>query len=165
MLLKGLPCFFRDACGYVRADPAAAAAAGDDADRRLTYHRRVVVVAAACGACGFAAGAAFVAVTYLNGDEGWVATHWPPYAAEENFLWPVLFPLLGAAAGLLWGAALASAFAPRAFLLGPVGRKWMRLIGTRSVLGARVVCLAMAAAPAVLMGALFLLIFVFAPDR
>ena len=65
-------------------------------------------------------------------------------------------PLFGAA-GLLVGSAAACLFAPRAFLTGPLGEKWMRLIGTRSVAVARGVCLALAlavTAPVVGLGAL-----------
>jgi hypothetical protein len=36
---------------------------------------------------------------------------------------------------------MACLFAPREFLTGPVGQKWMKLIGTKSVLVARIVCL------------------------
>lgn len=56
----------------------------------------------------------------------------------------LLAPVLFGAAGLLFGAAVACAFAPRSFLTGPAGRKWMKLIGTRNVLAARIVCLVLA---------------------
>jgi hypothetical protein len=50
-------------------------------------------------------------------------------------------PLILGVAGTCFGAAAACLFAPRAFLEGPLGRKWMRFIGTRSVGAARLVCL------------------------
>lgn len=53
----------------------------------------------------------------------------------------LLAPFLFCAGGLLYGVAMACLFAPRDFLAGPLGEKWMKLIGTKSIFGARIVCL------------------------
>ena len=47
--------------------------------------------------------------------------------------------------GGLRGVSVCCAFAPRRFLEGPEGTKWMELIGTKNVLTARFVCGALAA--------------------
>ena len=48
------------------------------------------------------------------------------------------------AVGLVFGVAVACLFAPSSFLTSSVGQKWMKLIGTKSVLAARIVCLILA---------------------
>ena len=50
-------------------------------------------------------------------------------------------PLMFAVEGMVFGVSVACLFAPREFLTGPVGQKWMRLIGTESIVAARIVCL------------------------
>ncbi|MEI8381890.1 MAG: hypothetical protein WCJ09_17305 [Planctomycetota bacterium] len=52
----------------------------------------------------------------------------------------LIFPLLGGAGGALLGSGAACLFAPKEFLTGPIGLKWMRLIGTENIIAARIVC-------------------------
>ncbi len=49
-------------------------------------------------------------------------------------------PVLFGVGGAFFGIAIACLFAPRDFLAGLVGRKWMKLIGTENILVARIVC-------------------------
>jgi len=56
----------------------------------------------------------------------------------------VLGPLAFLICGIILGISLSCACAPREFLSGPSGRKWMSLIGTQNLLVARAVCLALA---------------------
>jgi hypothetical protein len=46
------------------------------------------------------------------------------------------------AAGLSFGIAVGCLFAPLDFLLSPIGGKWLKMIGVKSVLAARIVCAA-----------------------
>jgi hypothetical protein len=52
----------------------------------------------------------------------------------------LLAPLIFFAMGAVFRSATACTFAPSRFLQGPAGRKWMKLIGTESIVTARVVC-------------------------
>lgn len=72
----------------------------------------------------------------------------------------LLVPVLYGAGGFVFGMALTCLMAPRSFLTGPVGRPWMKLIGTQNVAVARVVCLLfglLVTAPVVGMGLLIAL--------
>jgi hypothetical protein len=120
--------FYGEASSYVTPDATAITEAGDDAGRHIRYHRRIVLLSGVCGGVGAAAGVAFMIAGGRPGDD----TH-------GLYLAPLMF----GAAGLLFGAAVACLVAPRAFLTGPVGRKWMALIGTTSVPVARAACLAL----------------------
>ena len=62
-------------------------------------------------------------------------------APQEGTGKVLLAPLLFGAAGCLFGAAVGCLFAPGDFLAGPIGRKWMDMIGTKNVVVARIVCL------------------------
>ena len=48
--------------------------------------------------------------------------------------------------GMVFGAALMCLIAPREFLLGPIGEKWMGFIGVRTAAGARFVSVLVLAA-------------------
>jgi hypothetical protein len=134
--------FFREAGAYAKPEKAALQAAGAQASRHAAYHRKIVSVSCAFGVTGFVLGVV-----------GCVAglTIWKMRPREEaGFLltskWAVgmlSLPVGLAMLGVLLGAAAACLFAPRSFLLGPVGQKWMGLVGTRSVAAARLVCCAL----------------------
>ena len=128
----GLFRFFWEAGKYVEPDEAVSEESGPDAPRQIAFHRRVVVVSVLFGLLGAACGVGMIllALAENEGDGG-----------GAEFL---LAPLLFGAAGLLFGAAVACALAPRSFLTGPAGRKWMQLIGTQNVLVARIVCFLLA---------------------
>jgi hypothetical protein len=53
----------------------------------------------------------------------------------------ILAPIMYGAGGFFFGMAIMCLVAPRAFLTGPVGAPWMKLIGTKNVLVARIACL------------------------
>jgi len=53
----------------------------------------------------------------------------------------VRLPLLGGASGFFLGMSIMCAVAPKEFMTGPIGQKWMRLIGTKNVLVARIACI------------------------
>jgi hypothetical protein len=141
MSLFSLFRFYKEASKYIPPDPAAVEEAGEDQERHLNYHQRIVVIACLSGALGFAGGLAYSIAGAGN-----------PQAKGV-----LAAPFMLGAVGLLFGACVACLFAPRAFLTGPVGRKWMKLIGTESVAGARFVCALFAlviAAPVVGIGLL-----------
>lgn len=52
----------------------------------------------------------------------------------------LLAPLSFGFGGYLFGMSVMCLFAPSDFLRGPVGRPWMKMIGTRSVIAARIAC-------------------------
>ena len=118
--------FFHEASRYTAPDDLAVREAGDDGPRHSSFHRRIVALGALLGVIGAGLGVAMIA----NIDRA-------PGRDRTRIL---LAPLVFAAMGTIFGAAVACLFAPRGFLAGPVGRKWMQLIGTESVAAARVVC-------------------------
>ncbi len=52
----------------------------------------------------------------------------------------LLSPLLLGGAGYILGMSLAFLFAPTSFITGESGKKWMEMVGTKSVGSARAVC-------------------------
>jgi hypothetical protein len=117
--------FFAAAREHARLDSKVLRQAGAIAPRHETYHRRIVWVS---GITGVVVAAAGTAVVFMEpGDE------------RERFV-TYLSPLLFGAAGIILGAAAACLVAPREFLLGPIGRRWMAFIGAKSTASARFVC-------------------------
>ena len=135
-LISALLDFLAQADHYSRIDPAHAPSNAERAG-----HRRIVAVALVFGLAGLLAGlliTGFAAVAlYFDGV--------PPTGGRRgNAVKGVIAllaagPLLGVV-GTVFGAALACAFAPRAFYDGPVGRKWLELVGVEGVGAARFVC-------------------------
>jgi hypothetical protein len=119
--------FFEEAWTYSCTDDADVHEAGVDGTRHASFHRRIVSVGVPFGVVGAGLGIAFL---LASGGQ----------AAPRDGAKVLLAPLMFAASGLIFGVAVACLFAPRAFLTGPVGRRWMQLIGTRNVIVARVVC-------------------------
>jgi len=128
----GLFQFFKDADQYILPDQAAAEKAGESGPKHTAYHRRIVAISALCGIVSAVAGIIVVGAGRDSHSE---------HVRPSYF---ILTPLLLGAAGLLFGVAIACVLAPREFLAGPMGQKWMKLIGTKSVPVARLVCLAVA---------------------
>jgi hypothetical protein len=141
--------FLRSATTYVHPDTDALEQAGGAAPRYLTYHRRIVAVGILGGVIGVIAG--IVGAVFVAQE---------PRAGKEPHM-VLLFPVITCVAGLLIAASLACLFAPREFLTGPLGQKWMRLIGTERVFVARVVCFILG----VLLPALFIAMVVMLPTR
>jgi hypothetical protein len=124
--------FFRGTTAFVEPEAEALEQAGVDRDRYVAAHRRLVNIARIFAILGFVLWTfAFVAGSLIVGmkfnDPGKIAI-------------VCLSPFLGCILGAAVGAILGCLIAPRDFLLGPLGRKWMSFIGTQNVLAARVVC-------------------------
>jgi len=97
--------------------------------RQVGYHKRILLV----GGC-------FAALAVIPGlvTSAIVASQMESYRQIRAMM---LGSLIFAAEGFVLGVAIMCLVAPRAFLTGPVGRPWMKLIGTKSVLVARIACL------------------------
>jgi hypothetical protein len=121
--------FYREATTYTSPDQPALEQAGEARERHAAYHRRIVLVSGLFGALGVVFGLALSFVATGDTKSG--------KDVKQGLLAPFLF----GAAGMLLGVAIACLFAPREFLAGPVGQKWMKLIGTKSIMLARIVCL------------------------
>lgn len=119
--------FFREASRYAELEEVAVSLVGEDGPGHSSYHRGIVACAAVLGVVGAGLGIAMLAY------DGEIPER------DRNKL--LIAPLMFAAIGVVFGTALACLFAPRAFLEGPVGRKWLDLIGTDSIATARIVCL------------------------
>jgi hypothetical protein len=117
--------FFDSAAKYATFDRQSIAEA--EVVRSASIHRRIVLAGACFGLIGAGLGIAMLAV--FGGK-----------ALEKEGAKVLLAPLMFAAEGTVLGAATAILFAPRWFLTGPAGQKWMKLVGTQSVLSVRIVC-------------------------
>jgi hypothetical protein len=120
--------FLRSAMGFATIDADAIEEAGESASQYTTYHRRIVGVSAIFGCIGALSGIVFI-VSEINTQHG-----------QKDLPMLLFSPVLFGIIGLLLGAAIACLFAPEQFLTGPIGSKWMKLIGTESVLVARLTC-------------------------
>jgi len=120
--------FFRKAPEFIEPDAQALEQAGDDRPKHAAYHKRIVKLAIIFGIVG-AVGGAVAAVFAAVGPR-----------VERNHRAIILAPVLFGIGGAFFGTAIACLIAPSDFLTGPVGQKWMKLIGTRNVLVARLVC-------------------------
>jgi hypothetical protein len=139
----GLLNFYRTAVEYAEPDSAALEQAGESGAIHAAYHRRIVQVSCWFGVIGTVLGVVLALVMVGQARSG------------KDLKGVLLAPFVFGAAGLLFGTALACLFAPRAFLTGPLGAKWMKLIGTDNVVVARLACAAfglVVMAPFVLLG-------------
>jgi hypothetical protein len=102
-------------------------AAPDDflAEYHSRYHWRIVY----CG--GFFAVAGLLL--------GFALAAWTLYTNEKAVIM-LGTPFLFGIGGFFFGMSLMCVIAPHDFLAGPAGRPWLKLIGTRSVTTARIVC-------------------------
>ena len=105
---------------------------GESAPRHRSYHRVIVV----CGAIG----GLFGLIGGIIGAIAMYRFHAAAQHANDAYI-AFLSPILTAAAGMLAGASWACAFAPTSFLNGPLGTKWLKLIGTRNLVVSRVIAL------------------------
>ena len=131
--------FFEEATGYIEPNSEAVERLGETAPKHATYHKRIVVVSIIFGVVGVVAGICFL-----------VSEWWSQHDGSKGGLW--LAPIMFGAAGVLFGAAFACLFAPKEFMVGPMGQKWMTLIGTKNILAARIVCLVVALVPVAFAG-------------
>jgi len=120
---------------FLQADPDAVKRAGQWAADDEAVQRRVVWTAVLFGIIATLFYISMLA--WQLTDDGMVHVTW-----EEIIFGPPLAFWIG----VFTGFPSALAFAPERFLRGPFGEKWMRLIGVRSVLVARLVCLIVFAA-------------------
>ena len=125
MALSQILDFLKAATGYIKPDAADLDEAGGAESPEARYHTRVIVAAAVCGV-----------IMSIAGTVGAVLAK----GRKEDLKMLLVAPLLSGVAGILAGVAGACLVAPHEFLTGPVGRKWMALIGTKNVLIARIVC-------------------------
>jgi hypothetical protein len=131
-LITLLVSFFRGGSSFLEPDEAALHAAGVNRERYVIGHRRIVNLARFFGIMGLVLwsgalifGSVVVGVQFDNPGKAFVVC---------------LSPFLGCMLGATVGAILGCLLAPRDFLHGPLGRKWLSFIGTENVLVARVVC-------------------------
>lgn len=96
---------------------------------RPSYHRVIVGTSIAFAVAGVILGVVFLAGLMDMPDK--------PAGGAKLFLAPLVFAVIG----MFFGLAVSCLFAPTGFLTGPFGQKWMKLIGTKSVPVARLVCL------------------------
>ncbi len=145
--------FGRETRGFVSA--ANDAADHEDAARaaglRRAYRRivRIVVATLAFGCVVLPLAVPWAGVLWYGNQVEGVASR-----AFRGFLLSMLVSLLYLFAGVALGCLLA----PADFLRSPAGATWMKLIGTKSVRGARVVCGVVAAVGLGVMGGVAALI-------
>jgi hypothetical protein len=143
----GIVGFYVSAADYITPDASAVQNAGDAGLRHAAYHKRIVLMG---GFFGLVGAALAVAISLLPSND----------ASGRGLKLAVMGPLMFGAAGILFGVAVTCLCAPQEFLTGPVGSKWLRLIGTKSVPVARFVCLLFGlavVAPFVILGLMFAL--------
>ena len=129
---------------YHEPDAVALTECGVDRERYLLWHRRFVRVATTFAI--LAGAAILVVVIYALATEpqnrptlGKIGGNDPPGAFKMVFA-AIIGPPCGFVFGWIFGATLACLIAPRDFLLGPVGRRWMGFVGTSNIYVAKVVC-------------------------
>jgi len=121
--------FYRQLRGLSRPDAGDVEAAGAAGGRHADYHKRVFLVGCVVGALGLALGLALIALGIAREGLSIQAVVDIPKA------------LAFGAYGFLLGMAVMCLFAPKEFLAGPVGRKWLNVVGTHNMRTARIVCL------------------------
>ena len=124
--------FFLAAPTYAKVSPADLDDARIDADRHRGYQKRIVAVGAAFGILSLVPSGVLV----------WRMVEEGGFSMDLDILKKVaLLTLASAVFSTSVGVAVGCLFAPREFLEGPLGRRWMAFIGPESVAAARVVCL------------------------
>lgn len=122
---------------YVEPDPMALLEAGVDRDRYLRWHHKFVNLARTFGLITGTAGLAVLIVApFFSNDKLPTSIQ----AVFGIFLVCILWPAFAFLFGCIFGATFACLMAPRDFLLGPLGRKWMGFVGTRNIYVAKMVC-------------------------
>jgi hypothetical protein len=127
--------FLRAARRLAPLDREAVKAAGVEGEKHETYHRQIILMGGGCAVLGLLS-SGFLLQALVREAGGRIEGH--------GWMAVITVPLLMAMAGFCLGVGVACLFAPTSFLAGPLGRKWMNFIGTRSVPLARLVCLLIA---------------------
>lgn len=134
-MLSTLLQFFTGATKHAQLDPELLKQEGPSARQHQTYHRLIVWISLATGVI-----VDMICVPLLasesSGDSQAIGL--------RDLRLYAFSPLLFGAMGVLLGASAACAVAPRAFLTGPIGERWLRLAGVNSVGLARVVFITLA---------------------
>jgi hypothetical protein len=125
MALSQILDFLKAATGYIKPDAADLDEVGGIESQASRYHTRVIIAAAVCGV-----------IVSIAGTVGALMEK----GSEKDLKILLTAPLLFGVAGILLGVAGTCLVAPNEFLAGPIGRKWMALIGTKNVFIARIVC-------------------------
>ena len=114
------------------SDTAGAAPAADPDDahaqHHTKYHNWIVIVGICFGAVGLALG--LIVALVIAGD----------LKSGRELRVMLVAPIALGVGGFMFGMSMMCLFAPRAFLTGPIGGPWMKLIGTSSVPVARIAC-------------------------
>jgi hypothetical protein len=121
--------FYRQLRGLARPDHGDVERAGEAGARHAAYHKRVFLVGGAVGVLGLALGLLLVILWVAR--EGW----------SIQVVRGLPLVLTFGAYGFLLGMAVMCLVAPEDFLTGPVGRKWLEVVGARRILAVRIVCL------------------------
>lgn len=136
MAIRPLIEFFQGTIAFARVDESEM---NDDseAQRIVAYHRRIVRASVGCGVIGPLSGL-FTGIPELiqEGGAKTVSDRIPAY---------LLLPAISAIAGILFGFSLGCLFASRDYLKAPLGQRLMKIMGTNSVIVARLVSLIVAA--------------------
>ena len=106
------------------------------------YSKVIAISSYFFAALGVLAGIVVLVLLYSNIETG------------EDVKVAFMSPVLLGGAGYILGMSLAFLFAPTAFITSESGKKWMDMVGTKSIGAARAVCAAVALVAAGLFGVL-----------
>jgi hypothetical protein len=120
--------FYQQLRGLSRPDSGDVAGAGESGARHADYHKRVFLVGCVFGVLGLIFGLM-------------LPTRLIAQAELYMSLRAIPLTLSCGAYGFLFGMAVMCLFAPKEFLAGPVGRKWLNVVGTQKIRTTRIVCL------------------------
>jgi hypothetical protein len=119
----------------VAVDPDALAALGESA----VWHRRCQKRIAIAGVVGGVAGLIVALPWAFFGREIMgIDRYTTPFTSFTDSLYLIVKLAAGLMLGFWLGASLACSLSPTSFLAGPLGKKWIRHVGTRNVALARV---------------------------
>jgi hypothetical protein len=104
-----------------------------DAARHIGFHRKLVRVGIAGGVLGGVMGVAGSVLFYM----------YPPGGklSDRDTSGLIYAPIMLILAGFVGGACWAGVFAPRDFIIGPIGQRWMKALGVKNPSIARGVAL------------------------
>jgi hypothetical protein len=129
--------------------------------RHVATHRTIVRVGKICGAAGIVAAGLFLFTCLLLAVSRSTSPDPTSGSSVRGILWGALVSILIAAATPIvfyfYGTSVALLFAPSEFLRGPIGRKWLKVAGVKSIAVARVLCFVLLIVPPALITLIVLL--------